>query len=184
MGKPILIKDKKQEVFDKANSTPKGRTLIKTIEQWRGDVDRLLELQEKIQEQAKECGLSVEDTKVLAHIVCDKSAWSSYYKKRFMEVFSPKFKQPDYNKLATKALMHDPIPNPSDRELYEGDYEIFIPYDVLPQRTIIHMAKGNKGWTLRIRNGKPNNAKLDTENYWSKPEDWEIEVSELASPIN
>lgn len=177
MGKPILIKDKKQEVFDKANSTSKGRKLIGKIEQWKNDVDGILELQDEIQELAKECDLSVEDTRLLAIIVCDKVAWSSYYKKRFMEVFSPRFKEPNYDKLATKALMHDPMKALSDKEMYEGDYIIKWKFSAVAKRKLLAIIRASEDeFDMRIRNGKLDNARAQGEETWVNPEEYEIEV--------
>jgi hypothetical protein len=175
MGKPVLIKDRKQEVFDKANSTPRGRQLIKTIEQWRNDVDKLLDLQDQIHELAKECKLSVEDTKILAHIVCDKAAWSSWYKKRFMQVFSPTIKEPDYNKLATRALMTDPTRVPSDRQLYEGDYTMKWKFSTISKSKLMAIIRMSKDeFEFRIRNGRLDNARAEGVEEWINPEDYEV----------
>jgi len=178
MGKPILVKDKKQEVFDRANSTPRGRMLIKTIEKWRNDVDKLLELQDEIQELAKECGLSVEDTKVLAHIVCDKSPWSSYYKKRFMQVFSPTAKEPDYEKLAKKALMNNPMKSLTDKQLYEGDYILKWKFSIVSKKKLLAIIRASTDeFDIRIRNGRMDNARPEGEELWVNPEEFEIEAN-------
>lgn len=187
MGKPVLIKDKKQEVFDRAQSTASGRKLIKKIELWKDNVNDIIELADEIRELAKEADLSVEDTKILAVIVFDKVPWSNYYKRKAMDIFNPRIKEPNYNKLAMKALMHDPMKSLSDKQLYEGDYELFIPYTAINKRQIMHMAKGNEGWYLRIRNGKPQNVKNDLDEEWMILENYEIEADltrkELESMI-
>jgi hypothetical protein len=189
MGKPVLIKDKKQEIFDKANSTSRGRMLIKTIEQWKDGVDKLLDLQDKTQELAKECGLSVEDTKILAQIVCDKVPWNSWYKKRFMQVFSPTFKEPDYEKLATKALMHDPTKALTDKQLYEGDYILKWKFKAVSKKMLLSIARASElEFDMLIRDGKLYNARAEGEENWIVPEDYEVLADltrkELESTIN
>jgi hypothetical protein len=189
MGKPVLIKDKKQEVFDKANSTSKGRKLIGKIELWKDSADNLLKLQDEIQELAKEAGLSVEDTRILAQIVCDKVPWSSWYKKRFMQVFSPTFKEPDYEKLANKALMQDPTKTPSDKEIYEGDYILKWKFKAVSKKMLLSIARASElEFDMLIRDGKLCNARAEGEENWIVPEDYEVLADltrkELEAQIN
>jgi hypothetical protein len=188
MGKPVLIKDKKQEVFDKAQSTLKGRKLLTTLEDAKDNYENYLKSCDKVRELAIEADFTIEETNLLALMVLEKANFSTYYKRKAISILNPPSKIPDYSKLANKALLSDPMKALDDKTLYEGDYELFIPYTILNKRIITHMARGNEGWYLRIRNGKPQNAKNDIDGDWMILEDYEVEADlerkELEAAIN
>lgn len=174
MGKAILIKDKREEVFDKAQATAKGRKLLTTIETFKQSYVDIVELCGTIRELATEAGFNYEELNMLGAIVFDQVALSAYYKRKAWNILNPKIIKVDFEKLARKTFFNDPSDKIDDKVLYEGDYDVFVPYEILSPKNVIHMAKGEKGWYLRIRNGRPNNARLDTEDDWVNPEEWEI----------
>ena len=187
MGKPVLIKDKKQEVFDKAQSTSKGRELLESIEVFKGSWVNVIELCGKIRELAIEADFTIDELNMLAAIVFDKVDLNVYYKRKAKAILNPTIKEFDFTKLS-KNIFDSPMKALSDKVMYEGDFVVFVPYEVLSSRNIIHMAKGDLGWYLRIRNGKPDNARLDTENDWINAEEFEIdpnlERKQLEAAIN
>jgi len=174
MGKPVLVKDKKQEVFDKAQSTSKGRELLGIIEEFKVSWVSVIELCGKIRELAIEADFSIDELNMLAAIVFDKVDLNVYYKKKAKAILNPTIKEFDFTKL-TKNVFDGSMKALSDKVMYEGDFIVFVPYEILTPKNVIHMAKGNSGWYLRIRNGKPDNAKLDTEDEWINAEEFEID---------
>lgn len=187
MGKPVLIKDKKQEVFDKAQSTSKGRDLLASIEEFKGRWIDVVELCGKIRELAIEADFSIDELNMLAAIVFDKVDLNVYYKRKAKAILNPTIKEFDFTKL-TRNVFDNSMKALSDKVMYEGDFVLPVPYDVLSPKNIIHMAKGEQCWYIRIRNGKVNNARLDTEDEWINAEEFEIDPNlerrQLEAAIN
>src|SRR5678809_719205 len=160
MGKLVLIKDKKQEVFDKAQSTLKGRKLLTTLEDAKDDYENYLKSCDKVRELALEADFTIEETNLLALIVLEKANFSTYYKRKAIAILNPPSKIPDYSKLANKALLNNTMKALDDKTLYEGDYVLRWNFDVVSKKQLMTILRQSGDYfDINIRNGKINNAK-------------------------
>jgi hypothetical protein len=169
MGKKLFFKDKDQELFERAS-----KELIDDIKKFKNGLESMIVLCERIRERAVKEGFTEAETRRLGAMVFAQAELSPSYRRTAFSLLTPSARHPDLNRL--QSLHHNPL-TVSDRELYEGDYDIFIPYDVISKSDMLKMARGKEGWTLKVRNGKPVNAKVDTSDVWLKAESWEIEAN-------
>lgn len=189
MGKPVLIKDKKEAVLDKVNSTAKGRKLLSTLEEAKDSYEEYLKQCDKVRELAIEADFTVEETNLLALIVLEKANFSTYYRRKAIQVLNPPSKIPDYSKLANRALLNDTMKALDDKTLYEGDYTLRWDFSVVSKKQLMTIIRQSADhFDMNIRNGKFNNAKAQNWEEWINPEPYEVEADltrkELEAQIN
>ena len=189
MAKPVLIKDKKQEVFDKAQSTKKGRELLSTLEEAKSSYEVYLKLCDKIRELAIEANFSIEETNLLALIVLEKANFSVWYRKKAIMILNPPTKMPDYAKLANRAIFNSPMKAITDKQMYEGDFDFPLKFIVVSKKDLIKAIKESEDEIyIRVRDGRFNNVRSQMDANWINPEEWEIAVDserrQLEAQIN
>ncbi len=163
----MSLSDRKEELLARASSEIKD--LITSL---RGMMQDCVELYEKIRDKAIEEGLTVEDTKMLIGILCDKMNLNSYYKKSFIKMVYPPVR--DVVDLAKKyeKTYQTKYVGPMD-EVKELDV-VRVTKDQIPERIMKHIMRVYQDWyEIKLVDGIPTNIRCDTEPEWAITEDYE-----------